>query len=670
VLSSLEALFSSPTPFASLVAGLLTLALLAGLYTALDWLRGRRAPGRRSIGDSIIGGLRALDRGLVHAGSWLVGTRIADPTLRPTAVVVIFSGFALAGTLAPWPWGLAAIAAGIFAILIVFRHWSRDEDEVFTEVPFDQKDISIKGDLSAEVMLACGFLLVFAPVAFSHLQAHGYGFELAPDAGPFTFLVYSLVELFKAAVLLEHYDLFGDRIGYDEITGVTNPSDHAKWAVLAYRLSLILLTLAAFKRLLDIARRRAYGLDLRHIEESLRAKDPAVQKEAIDDLKALALAGRSNAQVLLERILAPTKSDDWSFKPEMRLAAANALWKCAEQRGSMGALYSAIEGYRHLLTREFTRAAMPEQWALTQNEFGNALQTLGEREGSPARLAEAVAAFRAALEVYTRAQKPAKWATTQNNLGLALLTLGEREGSPARLAEAVAACRAALDVHTREDTPAEWAMTQNNLGIALQSLGEREGNPARLTEAVASFHAALEVRTRAAMPTDWAAIQHNLGAALQTLGEREGSTDRLKEAVAAYRAALEVRTRTAMPADWAATENNLAAALQALGEREGSIDRLKEAIVAFRAALEVRTRADVPIQWAKTQNNLGNALGELGWRERNPERLTEAANACRAALQVFEEIQATSYIEAARRNLARVEARMAGSRETKQAVRA
>jgi len=125
----------------------------------------------------------------------------------------------------------------------------------------------------------------------------------------------------------------------------------------------------------------------------------------------------------------------------------------------------------------------------------------------------------------------------------------------------------------------------------------------------------------------------------------------------------------AMPADWAATENNLATALQALGEREGSIERLKEAIAAFRAALEVRTRADVPIQWAKTQNNLGNALGDLGWRERNPERLTEAANACRAALQVFEEIQATSYIEAARRNLARVEARMAGSRE-KQAVRA
>src|SRR5262245_45826129 len=104
------------------------LAVLAALYTAFDWLRGRREPGKRSIWDGVIEGLRWIDRALVRVGSWLVCTRIADPALRPTVSVSVFSGFALAGALAPWPWGLAAIAAGIFAILIVFRHWSRDED--------------------------------------------------------------------------------------------------------------------------------------------------------------------------------------------------------------------------------------------------------------------------------------------------------------------------------------------------------------------------------------------------------------------------------------------------------------------------------------------------------------------------------------------------------------
>ena len=39
---------------------------------------------------------------------------------------------------------------------------------------------------------------------------------------------------------------------------------------------------------------------------------------------------------------------------------------------------------------------------MTQNNLGNALRTLGEREDGTERLEEAVAAYRAALEVRTR----------------------------------------------------------------------------------------------------------------------------------------------------------------------------------------------------------------------------------------------------------------------------
>ena len=81
---------------------------------------------------------------------------------------------------------------------------------------------------------------------------------------------------------------------------------------------------------------------------------------------------------------------------------------------------------------------------------------------------------------------------TQNNLGNALWTLGERESGTARLDEAVAAYREALKEWTRERVPLDWAMTQNNLGIALLRLGERESGTARLDEAVAAYHAALE----------------------------------------------------------------------------------------------------------------------------------------------------------------------------------
>ncbi|MBI2185519.1 MAG: tetratricopeptide repeat protein, partial [Acidobacteria bacterium] len=85
------------------------------------------------------------------------------------------------------------------------------------------------------------------------------------------------------------------------------------------------------------------------------------------------------------------------------------------------------------------------------------------------------------------------WAMTQSNLGTALGTLGEREEGTARLEEAVAAYRAALDVRTRERVPLQWAMTQNNLGNVLRTLGEREEGTARLEEAVAAYRAALEV---------------------------------------------------------------------------------------------------------------------------------------------------------------------------------
>jgi len=92
-----------------------------------------------------------------------------------------------------------------------------------------------------------------------------------------------------------------------------------------------------------------------------------------------------------------------------------------------------------------------------------------------------------------RNSDPYARARAQNNLGTALSRLGERESGTARLNEAVAAYRDALQEYTRERVPLDWAMTQNNLGNALSSLGERESGTARLEEAVAAYRDALAV---------------------------------------------------------------------------------------------------------------------------------------------------------------------------------
>ena len=88
--------------------------------------------------------------------------------------------------------------------------------------------------------------------------------------------------------------------------------------------------------------------------------------------------------------------------------------------------------------------------------------------------------------VVERASGPDQSGNALQDLGIARYSRGERESGTARLEEAVAAYRAALEERTRERVPLKWAMTQMNLGNALKVLGERESGTARLEEAVAA----------------------------------------------------------------------------------------------------------------------------------------------------------------------------------------
>jgi tetratricopeptide (TPR) repeat protein len=323
---------------------------------------------------------------------------------------------------------------------------------------------------------------------------------------------------------------------------------------------------------------------------------------------------------------------------------SGALYRQGDERGDNTALKQSVEIW-HVVLGYRTRDRRPLDWAMTETNLGAALERLGEREIGTDGLEQAVAAYRAALApvatYYATLEEDTRdrvsWiivAAIQMNMGAVLETLGEREGSSARLEDAVAADRAALDEYTRDRAPLRWALTQINLGGALLTLGEREGNTARLEDAVAAYRAALEKCTRDQAPLQWALAQNNLGKALWVLGSQENGTERLKQSVAAYRASLEVRTRERVPLDWAMTENNLGIALKALGERENGTALLEEAVAAYRAALEEYTPDRVPLQWAQTLMNLGNALQGIGERGGGTPRLEEAVASYRAALQL------------------------------------
>ena len=250
----------------------------------------------------------------------------------------------------------------------------------------------------------------------------------------------------------------------------------------------------------------------------------------------------------------------------------------------------------------------------------DALYRQGSEFGDNDALLITIARSRSLLNLVPRERVSLQWAAARHNLGVALQALGERESSTARLNETVAAYREALTERTRERVPLDWAATQNNLGIALWKLGERESSTARLDEAVAAYREALtgkDARARATRLGRDPEQSRRCVAGAGRARERHGAAER------GGQRALTERMRDRVPLAWAMTQNNLGNALRALGERESGTARLNEAVAAYREALMERTRERVPIQWTATQNNLDRALKLLEERTPKNDRAVE-----------------------------------------------
>ena len=87
--------------------------------------------------------------------------------------------------------------------------------------------------------------------------------------------------------------------------------------------------------------------------------------------------------------------------PRPRTTSATRLRRLASGRAGTARLEEAVAAYRNALKEWTERVTL--DWAATQNNLGNALTTLGERESGKARLEEAVDAYRDALAVFVSA---------------------------------------------------------------------------------------------------------------------------------------------------------------------------------------------------------------------------------------------------------------------------
>jgi hypothetical protein len=175
-----------------------------------------------------------------------------------------------------------------------------------------------------------------------------------------------------------------------------------------------------------------------------------------------------------------------------------------------------------------TRDVLPQQWASTQNNLGNALQSLGERQGgseAARHLAEAVEAFRLALTVFTRDDLPQQWATTQNNLGIALQIQIRLDGFPKGLEQSD---RLSQAEGTRHDPVAQASLL--TLALVCQVAADRD------TEASRAFTSLVALVERQPddfhLVWDWATLRKLIAESkVPSLAAHRGSLQKLIDAV-------------------------------------------------------------------------------------------------------------------------------------------
>ena len=151
--------------------------------------------------------------------------------------------------------------------------------------------------------------------------------------------------------------------------------------------------------------------------------------------------------------------------------------KTAEARAANALLRGQVEqAYRLLSAAADSFAGIdPLEPARRRDAYMQQLFYHGRRYGGPG-LALSARMTRDALAGLPKATDLVLWASLHNSLAIALQEQGSRTEGAAGLAllgQAVAAFRAALEVYNRAEHPADWAMTMQNLANTLQLQGRR-----------------------------------------------------------------------------------------------------------------------------------------------------------------------------------------------------
>lgn len=163
-------------------------------------------------------------------------------------------------------------------------------------------------------------------------------------------------------------------------------------------------------------------------------------------------------------------------------------------------IQDAIACY-HRALRVFTRDAWPREFSILHNNLAIAYLAIpATDERARMREALAVQSFEQVLQIVTLVDHPTEYAMTQNNLGNAL-QYAPSSHPMANLLRAIEAYDEALKVRNPKDTPVEYANTAANKANALLNLPDDPanpelGNPGNTAKARALYREALVIFER------------------------------------------------------------------------------------------------------------------------------------------------------------------------------
>ncbi|MEU9899960.1 hypothetical protein ACIBCS_41955 [Streptomyces phaeochromogenes] len=298
-----------------------------------------------------------------------------------------------------------------------------------------------------------------------------------------------------------------------------------------------------------------------------------------------------------------------------------------------------------------------EDEAVLWGQFGTSLRVRARRRHDRDDAGQAVAALRRAVTLATGT--PSR-AIDLNNLGGALRLQAELLGTQDPLAEAITAYRDALD-HLPPGSPRHTAAL-GNLGTALLARAESARDEAELDEAVRVLSAAVAGTDESA--PDLAGRWCNLGHGLRVRHQRTGQARDVEAATAAYRGSCS-RARLASPEAgllagrawglWAHSRGAHAEASEAFGHASEAAERLMRT-QSGREAVEVWLAEflEVPAHAAYALAATGGARAAAVQLERGRARsLSRALERGRAQLGLLAAVR-PDFVERYRRAATRV----------------